>query len=167
MIKFTMKHLMRYEGYTTKERVDDILDKISKYGILSLSKIEREFLDAHASGGELEVHKRLTKEESETVFEDDQGYFRFEHKETRNYGDELHHIGTLYVPDLEFNKSNRLEGRLEGKLIVLTNGQTSPEFQREDTKGNTYDVFEFCNGLEYELDSFMDYVSSELKESEF
>ena len=26
-----MKHLMRYEGYSSKERVDDILDKISKY----------------------------------------------------------------------------------------------------------------------------------------
>ena len=28
-----MKHLMRYEGYTSNERTDDILDKISKYGI--------------------------------------------------------------------------------------------------------------------------------------
>jgi hypothetical protein len=29
---------------------------------------------------------------------------------------------------------------------------------------DNYDVFEFCNGLEYELDSFVDYVVSELDE---
>ena len=40
-----MKHLMRYEGYTSMERVDDILDKISKYGIESLSINEKNFLD--------------------------------------------------------------------------------------------------------------------------
>jgi hypothetical protein len=39
-----MKHLMRYEGYTSTERVDDILDKISKYGIKSLTQLEKEFL---------------------------------------------------------------------------------------------------------------------------
>lgn len=162
-----MKHLMRYEGYSTKERVDDILDKISKYGMSSLSSIEKEFLDAHASGTESEVHDRITKEESERVFEDDHGYFKFEHKETEDYGDEIHYIGVLYVPDLEFKSGRRLEGRLEGRLVVFDNGQTSPDFYTIDSKGNTYDVFEFCNGLEYELDSFMDYVSNELKESEF
>lgn len=158
---------MRYEGYSTKERVDDILDKISKYGMNSLSEIEKEFLDAHASGTESEVHNRITKEESEKVFEDDYGYFRFEHKETEDYGDEVHYIGTLYVPDIEFENGKRLEGRLEGRLVVLSNGQTSPDFNNTDSKGNIYDVFEFCDGLEYELDSFLDYVSSELKESEF
>ena len=162
-----MKHLMRYEGYSTKERVDDILDKISKYGMSSLSSIEKEFLDAHASGTESEVHDRITKEESERVFEDDHGYFTFEHKETEDYGDEIHYIGVLYVPDLEFKNDKRLEGRLEGRLVVFDNGQVSPDFYTTDSNGNTYDVFEFCNGLEYELDSFMDYVSSELKESEF
>jgi hypothetical protein len=42
-----MKHLMRYENYTSTERMDDILDKISKYGIDSLSDLEKEFLDSH------------------------------------------------------------------------------------------------------------------------
>ena len=37
-----MKHLMRYEGYTSRERVDDILDKISKR--IKLSSKEEEFL---------------------------------------------------------------------------------------------------------------------------
>lgn len=38
-----MKHLMRYENYTASERVDDVLDKISKYGIKSLTKLEKDF----------------------------------------------------------------------------------------------------------------------------
>jgi hypothetical protein len=68
-----MKHLMRYEGYTTAQRVDDILDKISKYGINSLSRLEKEFLDAHKSGNEDDLHNQLAKEESEKFFEDDAG----------------------------------------------------------------------------------------------
>jgi DNA-binding LytR/AlgR family response regulator len=36
---------MRYEGYTSRERVDDILDKISKYGMKSLTSLEKEFLN--------------------------------------------------------------------------------------------------------------------------
>lgn len=161
-----MKHLMRYEGYTTRERVDDILDKISKYGMSSLSPIEKEFLDAHASGNEAEVHDRIAKEESEKVFEDDHGYFKFEHSETEDYGDEVHYIGILYVPDLEFPNGKKLEGRLEGRIVVYDNGQISPDFYSISRKENedVYDIFEFCNGLEYELDSFLDYVVSELDE---
>jgi len=162
-----MKHLMRYEGYTSMERTDDILDKISKYGIKSLTQLEKEFLDSHKSGQEEEAHDKIGKEEIESVFEDDNGYFKFEHSETEDYGGEIHYIGTLYVPDLEWPNGKRLEGRLEGKIIVYSNGSTSPEFYSisKDPKSHEYyDVFEFCNGLEYELDSFIDYVVSELEE---
>lgn len=161
-----MKHLMRYEGYTTKERADDILDKISKYGINSISPLEKEFLDAHASGKEEEVHNKITKEESETIFEDDFGYFKFEHQETEDFGDETHYIGVLYVPDLEFEDGNRIEGRLEGRIVVYADGNTSPDFYFYIDENLYYDVFEFCNGLEYELDSFIDYVVSELENEE-
>lgn len=161
-----MKHLMRYEGYSIQERIDDILDKISKYGISSLTPLEKEFLDSYSKGNEKEIHDKIAKEEQECVFEDDNGYFKFEHRETEDYGDEVHYIGTLYVPDLEFPNGKKLEGRLEGKIIVYENGQTSPEFYSVARKPNqdVYDVFEFCNGLEYELDSFIDYVVSELSE---
>ena len=161
-----MKHLMRYEGYSIQERIDDILDKISKYGMSSLTTLEREFLDSHSKGTEKEIHDKIAKEEQESVFEDDNGYFKFEHRETEDYGDEIHYIGTLYVPDLELLNGGKLEGRLEGKIIVYENGQTSPDFYSVARKSNqdVYDVFEFCNGLEYELDSFIDYVVSELEE---
>lgn len=162
-----MKHLMRYEGYTSKERVDDILDKISKYGIKSLTQLERDFLDSHKIGNEEELHDKLAKEESETVFEDDKGLFKFEHTETEDYGDEIHYIGTLYVPDLELLNGKKIEGRLEGRIVVYSSGANSPDFYSvaKDPKSHEYyDVFEFCNGLEYELDSFIDYVVSELED---
>jgi hypothetical protein len=155
---------MRYEGYTVQQRVDDILDKISKYGMASLRPDELDFLNAHKTGTEEEIHKKMAFDENDTIFEDDNGYFKFEHSETEEYDDEVHYIGTLYVPDLVFSSGKKLEGRLEGRIIVYNGGQISPDFYSVSKKSNedAYDVFEFCNGLEYELDSFMDYVVSEL-----
>ena len=95
----------------------------------------------------------------ETIFEDDMGYFKFEFEAWEDYGDEQHYIGKLYVPDLEWPNGKRVEGCLNGKLIRYDNGVTSLEFEKDG-----YDVFEFCNGLEYELDTFVDYVISEIEE---
>jgi hypothetical protein len=155
---------MRYEGYTVQQRLDDILDKISKYGMSSIRPDELDFLNAHKTGTEEEIHKKMTFDENDTIFEDDNGYFKFEHSETEEYEDEVHYIGTLYVPDLVFPNGKKLEGRLEGRIIVYSGGQISPDFYSVSKKPNedAYDVFEFCNGLEYELDSFMDYVVGEL-----
>lgn len=162
-----MKHLMRYEGYTSRERVDDILDKISKYGMKSLTSLEKEFLNSFKTGEEEKAHDKIAKEETESIFEDDNGYFKFEHEETEDYGDEMHYIGTLYVPSLELPNGKKIEGRLEGRIIVYNGGQVSPDFYsivKDPHTHDNYDVFEFCNGLEYELDSFVDYVVSELDE---
>lgn len=159
---------MRYEGYSIQDRIDDTLDKISKYGIKSLTKIEKEFLDSHESGKEAEIHDRISKVENEVIFEDDNGYFKFEYTSTENHGDEIHYIGTLYVPDLELEKNKKIEGRLEGMIIVYTStGQSIPDFYssiRDNKTNEYYDVFEFCEGLEYELDNFLDYVVGELDE---
>ena len=106
-----MKHLMRYEGYTSRERVDDILDKISKYGMMSLTSLEKEFLNSFKTGEEEQIHDKIAKEETESIFEDDNGYFKFEHEETEDYGDEMHYIGTLYVPSLELPNGKKIEGR--------------------------------------------------------
>lgn len=161
-----MRHLMRYEGYSIQERIDDILDKISKYGMVALTTLEKEFLDSHKKGTEKEVHDKIAREETELIFEDDSGMFKFEHTETEDYGDEVHYIGTLYVPDLEFPNGKKIEGRLEGRIVVYPGGQSSPDFHSINKKTNEdqYDVFEFCNGLEYELDNFIDYIVSELEE---
>lgn len=157
-----MKHLMRYEGYTTAQRVDDILDKISRHGIKSLTPLERQFLDAHKSGKEEEVHKKLTKEESEKFFEDDAGNFRFEFDSIEDYGDEIHYLGVLTCPDIKIN-GKTISGRLEGRIVYFPETtMTSPDFGVQ-INGKDFDVFDFCEGIEYELDSFIDYVVSELE----
>jgi hypothetical protein len=160
-----MKHLMRYEGYTTTQRVDDILDKISKHGIKSISTLEKDFLDAHKSGNEEELHNQLAKEESEKVFEDDAGMFKFEFESMEEYEDEIHYLGTLTCPDLIENEQT-ISGRLEGRIVYYPNtSATSPDFGVQ-INGKDFDAFDFCEGYEYELDSFIDYVVQELEEKE-
>ena len=157
-----MKHLMRYEGYTTSQRVDDILDKISKYGIKSLSPLEKEFLDAHKLGKEEDIHKILTREESENVFEDDGGLFKFELESIATYGQERHYNGIITCPDLKIN-GKTIKGRLSGMIVYIPEtGVIIPDFFYETNNGD-YDIFDFCEGCEYELDSFIDYVASELE----
>lgn len=151
-----MKHLMQYEGYSVQERIDDILDKISKYGIESLTIIEKEFLDSNSTGKEKEAHEKIGLLENDQVFEDDFGYFKFEYKDTEMFDDEIHYIGTLYVPSIKIG-NKKIDGRMDGRIIRYKNGQTILDFEKDD-----YDVLEFCNGLEYELDSFADYVVEEL-----
>jgi hypothetical protein len=77
----------------------------------------------------------------------------------------IQYIGTLYVPDLE--KPHRtIEGNLKGKIILYNNGSYSLDFIKvtyEKGKEVEYDVFEFCGGLEYELDNFIDYIIQELE----
>jgi hypothetical protein len=161
-----MKHLMRYEGYSTLQRADDILDKISRHGIASLTKLEKEFLDAHKTGGEEDAHKRLAKKESETMFEDDAGYFSFEFDSVEDYGDELHYLGILTCPDIELTGGKKISGRLSGRIVYFPEtGMTSPDFGVQ-INGKDYDVFDFCEGLEYELDSFIDYVVAEIESQE-
>lgn len=157
-----MKHLMRYEGYTTTQRVDDILDKIFKHGIKSISSLEKQFLDAHKSGNEEELHNQLAKEESEKFFEDDVGMFKFEFDSIEEYEDEIHYLGTLTCPDLIEN-GKTISGRLEGRIVYYPETTfTSPDFGVQ-INGKDFDVFDFCEGYEYELDSFIDYVVSELE----
>jgi len=155
-----MKHLMLYENYTTQQRVDDILDKISKYGMKSLTKLEKDFLDAHKTGNQEEIHNQITKEQSETVFKDDDGYFTFTLDSIEDYGDETHYIGTMECPDYTSGDGETIPGILEGKIIVTSEGLTAPEFYYENTG---LEIFDFCEGLEYELDSFIDYVVAELE----
>lgn len=158
-----MKHLMRYDGYTTQQRVDDLLDKISKYGINSLNKLEKEFLDAHKTGKEEEVHNLLTKKESESTYEDDSGMFRFEFDKIEKVDDEFRYYGTIYLPNLTIS-GKVISGKLYGYISYHTiSGFISPEFYKSEN-GKDYDIFDFCGGFEYELDSFLEYVIYEIEQ---
>jgi hypothetical protein len=151
---------MRYEGFTTSDRSDEILDKIKKYGISSISPEEKHFLDSHANNSQDEVHKKLTQIENEVVFEDDNGYFRFELTEVKKIGDSQQLIGVFYVPDMKDGDGIDYDGRLEGQITVHTSGEVTADF----SKGG-WDIFDFCEGLEHELDQFIDYVVGEVDDT--
>jgi len=158
-----MKSLMLYEDFSSQDKTDELLDKISKYGILSLTDHEKDFLDAVSSGDDEVVKNKMRILSNDTFFEDD--YFKFELDDIKYKKNGIQYIGTLYVPDLE--KPHRtIEGNLKGKITLYNNGSYSLDFYKvvyEKGKEVEYDVFEFCGGLEYELDNFIDYIIQELE----
>jgi hypothetical protein len=158
-----MKRLMVYEDFSSQEKTDELLDKISKYGITSLTGHEKDFLDAVSSGDDERVQNKMKILNNDTFFEDD--FFKFELDDIKYKKNGIQYIGTLYVPDLE--KPNKtIEGNLKGKITLHNNGSYSLDFYKivyERGKEVEYDVFEFCGGLEYELDNFIDYIIQELE----
>ncbi len=151
---------MIYEEFSIQDKTNELLDKISKYGILSLTNHEKDFLDALSVGDEEIVKLKMDTLNTDQVFEDD--YFKFELDEIKYEDDGIEYLGTLYVPNLEFHNGNKIEGNLKGKIILTNSGSYSLYFEKK-VKEEYYDVFEFCNGLEYELDSFIDYIIQELE----
>ena len=124
---------------------------------------DKDFLDAFSSGNDEIVHNKMKVLNTDTFFEDD--FFKFELNNIEYKKDNIEYSGNLYVPDLE--KHNKtIEGNLVGKIILHSNGSYSLNFVKisyDKGKEIEYDVFEFCSGLEYELDNFIDYVVQELR----
>lgn len=154
---------MVYEEYSSQKRVDEILDKISKYGIFSMTTKERDFMDAYSSGDPKETQDKLSILDKDVIFENT--HFKFELENTIIGNHEVTYKGTFYVPDMILIDGTTLEGNIYGELIVYKNGTYILNFdKRVMVKGNEliYEIYEFCEGLEYELDSFIDYIIQEL-----
>lgn len=149
-----MKYLKYFESY-----LDDLLDKINNSGIDSLTSLEKEWLKAHSLDQQEETEK-IEREMGKRTFTSSNNYFRFEFIEMEDYGDEQVIRGTMYVPSIELDEDKQIEGILEGKIEVH-NGVGVPNFEKE-AFGATYDILEFCEGLEYELDDFIQYIVGEL-----
>ena len=113
-----MKHLMRYEGYTVQQRVDDILDKISKYGMSSLRPDELDFLNAHKTGTEEE---RAAK--ADGTLETIPDYYL--------YG----YAGC--IPDLSMEKAKPIQTRVVGS--DKQEGQTREQFIASLPEGQDVD----------------------------
>lgn len=147
------------------EKINEILDKISRYGIESITSNERSFLDSLSTNDEETINSKLLGLMSDYIIEDE--YFKFELDDIVYSDDCIEYIGTLYVPDLISEDGNIIiEGNLNGKIILENNGDYLLDFFKV-VKINEidveYDVFEFCDGLEYEFDSFVDYLLQELE----
>lgn len=149
-----MNHIVRYESYSIEDRLNDILDKISTYGTSNLTNLEMEFLNSYQDGNQVEIHNKVKFLENEFLFEDDFGRFRFEYKNLRKYKNSNHYNGTIYINDCGKQKC------LHGKIIEYPNGTKSLNF----TSSSGEDIFEFCSGIECELDNFIDYVVAEIND---
>lgn len=81
-----------------EDKIDDILDRISKYGISSLSQGDREFLDKYAK--ESDGYYRIKIENSEIIFDLDK---------TMTYQGEFRVYGSVWFNNMRF------DGHLFGK----------------------------------------------------
>ena len=114
-----MKRLMVYEDFSSQEKTDELLDKISKYGITSLTGHEKDFLDAVSSGDDERVQNKMKILSNDTFFEDD--FFKFELDDIKYKKNGIQYIGTLYVPDLE-KPHKTIEGNFELNKRRFSNG---------------------------------------------
>ena len=144
------------ETYTMDDKLNDILDKILKYGIKQITATELEFLDSYSKGRQYQTYDKISKEDWK-IFEDK--YFRFEYFKLRKAKGETHIVGTFYVPDM-MNKHVLIKGCIKGEIIIYENKAISLYFE----KGG-YDIIDFCEGIEYELDKFVDYIIDRLREN--
>lgn len=148
---------MKFENHN--KRVDEILDKISKNGIGSLSQNEVDYLYAFSVSDRMKMIN-LDFESRLKDFKSIDGYFEFKFSHIVNHDDNegIYYYGTITVPDLKWN-NNIISGEMDGYILVLPNKDKIPCF---DSSG--YDILDFCNGIEYELDSFIDYVIDTLED---
>lgn len=143
------------------ERLNLILDKISKYGMSKLDKDEYSYLDSYSLGKEEEINKKLYEKEFEKTFSSDDGNFTFRLKSITIDGDTKYINGTIYVPDLLIGPKKRIKGELKGSIMVFDDKSVALDFNR-----GKYDIFEFVSGLEYELDNFVDDIVIKLIKKE-
>lgn len=137
----------------SNDRLNMILDKISKLGIKSLDSEEIIFLQSYSTGKEDEVNILLNNDDSKRTFLSDDGLFTFKLNDV-DYVDDVCYInGSLTVPDIVMKNKKRINGYLKGNIIVFIDGSVAIDFNT-----NKYDVFDFVGGIEYELDCFVDEI---------
>lgn len=133
------------------ERLNIILDKISIGGVKSLNNIEIDFLKSYSRGLEKEFNQKLSEEESNKTFISDDGNFTFVLTEIEEVEEIKFIHGLIYVPDMKIRANKIIRGELTGSIIIFSDSNIAIDFRR-----GKYDIFEFINGLEYELDCFVD-----------
>ena len=153
-LKFVVDNLMN-EGMG---EIDQILDKINKSGMSSLSDKEKKYLDHYSMNNEFLDDEELTTTKSvadqgETwVFDGTQGIpsMEFKYEATEENIDEILHSGYLTVNNDEFY----------GEIYCDTEG-TYTLCNFESAEGEN--VFEKYEGLEHEIGVFLSIVCDDLK----
>lgn len=154
-----MKYLKTFENFNgDSSKYDDILDRAIelgqgdyKKGLEMLPKEDKNFLNGI--------------ENKNKIYEDQ--YFAFELTEIRNLGDEEHYIGILSTPDIHLPGGETIEGEIKGYILVEQGNLISPVFSKKvNVCGveSEFTIFDFCEGLEYEMDSFIENTAFEIHE---
>jgi len=100
---------------------------------------------------------KISELEIESTFTSEDGRFKFTLDKTLEEPSRTIYIGTISVPNLVI-KNRIVSGELKGCIIKFPNGEISLDFETDDN-----DIFDFVNGLEYELDLFIDQIVNVLK----
>lgn len=135
---------------TVDDRLNKILDKIKSIGVKSLDKKDLDFLNSFKDKEEEVINNKLNSDKTNSTYISDDGFFMFNVEDVGYYKDELRISGVIFVPDLIIKK-RAIKGEIKGQIIVFSNTEVGLDF----LKGK-YDIFDFVNGLEYELDRFID-----------
>ena len=135
---------------TVDDRLNRILDKVKNTGIKSLEKKELEFLNSFKNIEEDILNKKFNSDKINSTYISDDGFFMFSVENVGYFKDELRIAGIIFVPDLTIKKKV-IKGEIKGQIMVFNNTEVGLDF----LKGK-YDIFDFVNGLEYELDRFID-----------
>ena len=147
-----MKYIKLFENFSSQERQNYILDKISEQGIESLTDDERRFLDSYRDGNQDDINDELNNNDNKTF---SNNYFTFISDSIRDDGDSVRFYGKIIVPD-PFEENGNID--LDGYILYYRSTEViSPEFFNTQ-----YDIFELVTDLVYELDDFLVYVVGEL-----
>jgi len=152
-----MKYLKTFEN----NYLDSLLDKINDSGYDSLSELEKNWLKAHAEDKEKEMSK-IERELGVKEYMSSNNLFSFKFIDMEDYGDYQIYKGTMHVPSIEFEDGKKIDGTLEGEIEVR-DGLYELNFEKK-WNNSTYDIWEFCEGLENELNDFIYYIIDDLTE---
>lgn len=141
-----------------EDYLNEILDKISKFGLSFLTKAEKDFLDAF-SREDGQTMNKIQREQISRKFESIDSKFTFILVDVEKKSEEgVFYHGELRVPDLLLANGRTVQGIMNGYIWSI-NGNNIPVFEKDG-----YDVLEFCDGIEWEFDIFLDYVISTIKD---
>ena len=143
-----MINIKTYKQFNENVDIDSILDRISKSGYDSLSDVDKKKLDNYSNGisDDTDIFADLLNKK----YNDTYRYFNFNLTKVVYNGAELKIYGLLSLPSIENVDSNNISGYIDVNLNSMVNDL---EFNRSG-----YIPYDFVEGLEYELDAFIESI---------
>ena len=156
LLKFVLSETLQ----PGEDKIDMILDKISQSGMESITPEERETLEKFTKGISIEDEPSskddfMTKAGGFWSFEfPGMPSFKFRYESTEDTEDEKIHTGYLTVDDSDYY----------GEIYCDTEGNFQTCMFENTTEGTN--VFEDYEGIEHDIEVFLDVVCNDLKEDD-